>query len=56
MMQDKQGQALGRMARSWSRRQVVSRQWLIDATTERPSNAHLAPGSATRNFGYGYQV
>jgi CubicO group peptidase (beta-lactamase class C family) len=34
-------------------RQVVPRQWLIDATTVRPSDAHLAPGSATR---YGYQV
>jgi CubicO group peptidase (beta-lactamase class C family) len=41
---------------AWNGRQVVPRQWLIDATTVRPSAPHLAPGSATRYFGYGYQV
>ncbi len=41
---------------AWNGRQVVPRQWLIDATTVRPSDAYLAPGSAARNFGYGYQV
>jgi CubicO group peptidase (beta-lactamase class C family) len=41
---------------TWNGRQVVPRQWLIDATTVRPSDAYLAPGSAVRNFGYGYQV
>jgi len=41
---------------AWNGRQVVPRQWLIEATTVRPSDAYLAPGSATRYFGYGYQV
>lgn len=41
---------------AWNGRQVVPLQWLIDATTVRPSDAYLAPGSATRYFGYGYQV
>jgi CubicO group peptidase (beta-lactamase class C family) len=41
---------------AWNGRQVVPRQWLIDGTTVRPSDAYLAPGSATGYFGYGYQV
>jgi CubicO group peptidase (beta-lactamase class C family) len=41
---------------AWNGRQVIPQQWLIDATTVRPSDAHLAPGSAARHFGYGYQV
>ena len=41
---------------AWNGREVVPRQWMIDATTVRPSDAHLAPGSAARHFGYGYQV
>ena len=40
----------------WNGHQVIPRQWLIDATTLSQSDAHLAPGSATRYFGYGYQV
>ena len=41
---------------AWNGREVVPRQWLIDAATVRPSDAYLAPGSAARHFGYGYQV
>jgi CubicO group peptidase (beta-lactamase class C family) len=41
---------------AWNGRQLVSRQWLIDATTLRPSDAHLAPGKADALHGYGYQV
>jgi len=41
---------------AWNGRQIIPRQWLIDATTVRPSDTHLAPGAATRYFGYGYQV
>jgi CubicO group peptidase (beta-lactamase class C family) len=41
---------------AWNGRQVIPRQWLIDATTVQPSDGHLAPGSATRYFGYGYQI
>jgi CubicO group peptidase (beta-lactamase class C family) len=40
----------------WNGRQVIPRQWLIDATTVRSSDAHLAPGTATRYYGYGYQI
>ncbi|WP_174247451.1 hypothetical protein [Methylocapsa sp. S129] len=35
---------------------MIPRQWLLDATTVRPSDAYLAPGTATPFFGYGYQV
>jgi CubicO group peptidase (beta-lactamase class C family) len=41
---------------AWEGRQLIPRQWLLDATTVRPSDAYLAPGSATPYFGYGYQV
>jgi CubicO group peptidase (beta-lactamase class C family) len=41
---------------AWNGHQIVPRQWLMDATTVRPSDGHLAPGSATRYLGYGYQV
>jgi CubicO group peptidase (beta-lactamase class C family) len=35
---------------------LIPRQWLLDATTVRPGDGHLAPGVATSYFGYGYQV
>jgi CubicO group peptidase (beta-lactamase class C family) len=41
---------------AWEGRQLIPRQWLLDATTVRPTEAYLAPGSATPYFGYGYQV
>src|SRR6266478_7392733 len=41
---------------AWEGRQLIPRQWLLDATTVNPSNAFLAPGAATPYFGYGYQV
>src|SRR6476659_1391789 len=41
---------------AWNRREVIPRQWLMDATTVRSSDAHLAPGVATKYYGYGYQV
>jgi len=41
---------------AWEGRQLIPRQWLLDATTVQPSNAYLAPGVATPYFGYGYQV
>ena len=40
----------------WNGREVIPRQWLIDATTVRSSDAHLAPGVATKYYGYGYQI
>jgi CubicO group peptidase (beta-lactamase class C family) len=41
---------------AWEGRQLIPRQWLLDATTVDPGNAYLAPGAATPYFGYGYQV
>jgi len=41
---------------AWEGRQLIPRQWLLDATTVNPGNAYLAPGAATPYFGYGYQV
>ncbi len=41
---------------AWEGRQLIPRQWLLDATTVRPSDGHLAPGTATPYFGYGYQT
>jgi CubicO group peptidase (beta-lactamase class C family) len=38
----------------WEGRQIIPAQYLIDATTTRPSDAYLAPGKAMPTFGYGY--
>ena len=40
----------------WEGHQLIPRQWLLDATTVRPADAYLAPGTASPYFGYGYQV
>jgi CubicO group peptidase (beta-lactamase class C family) len=41
---------------AWEGRQLIPRQWVLDATTVKPADGHLAPGTATSYFGYGYQV
>ena len=41
---------------AWNGRQIVPRQWVLDATTVSPDGAYLAPGRATRFLGYGYQT
>lgn len=41
---------------AWDGRQLIPRQWVLDATTVKPSDGYLAPGAATSYFGYGYQV
>jgi CubicO group peptidase (beta-lactamase class C family) len=41
---------------AWEGRQLIPRQWLLDATTVPPGDAWLAPGVATPYFGYGYQT
>jgi CubicO group peptidase (beta-lactamase class C family) len=38
----------------WEGRQIIPAQYVIDATTTRPSDAYLAPGKAMPTFGYGY--
>jgi CubicO group peptidase (beta-lactamase class C family) len=41
---------------AWEGRQLIPRQWLLDATTVQPSDVYLAPEAATPYFGYGYQT
>jgi len=41
---------------SWEGRQLIPRQWLLDATTVKATDRYLAPGAATPNLGYGYQI
>jgi len=41
---------------AWDGRQLIPRQWLLDATTVPKDRPYLAPHSATRFFGYGYQT
>jgi CubicO group peptidase (beta-lactamase class C family) len=38
----------------WNGRPIIPSRWMIEATTVRPSDGHLAPGRAHRDFGYGY--
>jgi CubicO group peptidase (beta-lactamase class C family) len=38
----------------WEGKQIIPAQYVIDATTLRPSDAYLAPGKATPMLGYGY--
>jgi CubicO group peptidase (beta-lactamase class C family) len=40
----------------WEGRQLIPRQWILDATTVRPGDSYLAAGVATPYDGYGYQV
>ncbi len=39
---------------AWQGEQLIPKQWLLDATTV--ASGFLAPGAATRFYGYGYQV
>ncbi len=39
---------------AWEGRQIIPEQWMIEATTVRPSDAYLLPGRATPKLGYGY--
>jgi CubicO group peptidase (beta-lactamase class C family) len=41
---------------AWNGRQLLPRQWMIDATTVRAADGGLAPGRATHGLGYGYLV
>jgi CubicO group peptidase (beta-lactamase class C family) len=41
---------------AWDGRQIIPRQWMVDATTVRAPDAYLAPGRATPILGYGYLV
>jgi CubicO group peptidase (beta-lactamase class C family) len=39
---------------AWDGKQIIPAQWMIDATTTRPSDGYLLPGKAMPGFGYGY--
>ncbi len=39
---------------AWEGKQIIPAQWMIEATTVRPSDAYLAPGNPMPWFGYGY--
>ena len=41
---------------AWEGRELIPRQWMIDATTVRPIDAYLLPGKAMPSFGYGYLI
>ena len=41
---------------AWNGHQIVPRDWVIAASSVDPRRRHLAPGTATRFFGYGYQT
>ena len=41
---------------NWRGRQLIPAAWVREATTTRPDQAHLWPGTATPFFGYGYQT
>jgi CubicO group peptidase (beta-lactamase class C family) len=37
---------------AWQGKQIIPAQWMIDATTVRPSDAYLLPGKTTTGYGY----
>ena len=39
---------------AWNGKQIIPRQWVLDATSV--AAPYLAPGTATRGDGYGYQI
>ena len=41
---------------NWRGRQLIPAAWVREATTTRPDQPHLWPGTATPFFGYGYQT
>ena len=41
---------------AWNGTQLIPRQWLLDATTVKDSDAQLEPGKPAPFFGYGYQL
>jgi CubicO group peptidase (beta-lactamase class C family) len=41
---------------AWNGKQIIPRQWMIDATTAHMSEPQVLPGKASHYYGYGYQV
>jgi CubicO group peptidase (beta-lactamase class C family) len=41
---------------AWNGKQIIPKQWVIDATTTRISEPQAQPGRASHYYGYGYQL
>lgn len=41
---------------TWEGKQLIPKQWVLDATTVNSSDSRLAPGTVNRFLGYGYHV
>ena len=41
---------------AWNGKQLISKQWIVDATTTRISEPQAQPGRASHYYGYGYQL
>lgn len=41
---------------SWNGRQLIPKEWMLQATTIRPEDKQVAPGTAAHYYGYGYQL
>ncbi|THD59017.1 MAG: class C beta-lactamase-related serine hydrolase [Bradyrhizobium sp.] len=39
---------------AWEGKEIIPAQWMLEATTVRPSDSYLLPGKAMPDFGYGY--
>jgi CubicO group peptidase (beta-lactamase class C family) len=37
---------------AWDGEQIIPAQWMIDATTTRPSDSYLLPGKSSTGYGY----
>jgi CubicO group peptidase (beta-lactamase class C family) len=41
---------------AWNGKQLIPKNWLVEATTRQISEPQAAPGRASRYYGYGYQI
>jgi CubicO group peptidase (beta-lactamase class C family) len=41
---------------AWNGKQLIPREWVLDATTAKETDSQLVPGKSTPFFGYGYQT
>ncbi len=41
---------------AWNGKQIIPKQWVIDATTAHVSEPQVLPGKASHYYGYGYQI
>jgi CubicO group peptidase (beta-lactamase class C family) len=41
---------------AWNGKQLIPKQWVIDATTTHMSEPQVSPGNASHYYGYGYQI